>query len=51
MTFNALQHLGGSVYMRRPMPGVYSSPVLLAASVWLLWSARTKQAGLKPGAA
>ena len=51
MTFNALQHLGGSVYMGRPMPGVYSSPVLLAASVWLLWSARTKQAGLKPGAA
>ena len=41
MTLNALQHLAGSLYLRRPMPGVYSSPVLLAASLWLLRTARS----------
>ncbi len=41
MALNALQHFAGSVYMGRPMPGVYSSPVLLAASLWLLVAARS----------
>jgi hypothetical protein len=41
MTFNALQHLAGSVYLGRPMPGVYSSPLLLAASLWLLYAVRS----------
>ncbi len=41
MTFNALQHLAGSWYLGRAMPGVYSSPVLLAASLWLLSAARS----------
>lgn len=33
---NACLHLGSSLYFRRRMPGVYSSPLLLAASIWLL---------------
>lgn len=33
---NALLHLAGSIYLRRWLPGVYSSPVLLAAAVYLL---------------
>jgi hypothetical protein len=37
--FNALLHLGGSLLYRRKLAGVLSSPVLLAAGVWLLWSA------------
>ena len=33
---NAALHLGSSVYFRRWMPGVYSSPLLLVAAVYLL---------------
>ena len=40
MTFNAVQHFAGSIYLGRPLPGVYSSPILLAASLWLLHAAR-----------
>jgi len=48
MAVNGLGHIAGTVAGRtfaevqfpRPMPGFYSSPVLLAASVWLLVSAR-----------
>jgi hypothetical protein len=36
---NGLGHVGSSVYCRRWMAGVLSSPVLLAAGTWLLWSA------------
>ncbi len=36
MLFNGLGHTVGSVYFGRLLPGVYSSPLLLAASVWLL---------------
>jgi hypothetical protein len=36
MTVNGLGHIAGSVYLGRLMPGVYSSPVLLAASIYLL---------------
>jgi len=38
--FNAFGHLGSSVYYGRWMPGVYSSPLLLVAAVFLLVSAR-----------
>lgn len=33
---NALLHLVGSLYMRRRMPGVMSSPLLLASATYLL---------------
>jgi len=33
MVMNALGHIGSSIYMGRFTPGVYSSPVLLAASL------------------
>jgi len=44
MTGNALGHFGGTIFGRtvgsvrfhRPMPGFYSSPVLLAAAIFLL---------------
>jgi hypothetical protein len=36
---NALLHFAGSIRFGRPMPGVYSSPLLLAAGVFLLWAA------------
>ena len=40
MLLNGLGHIAGSYYLRRLMPGVYSAPLLLAASIYLLWSAR-----------
>lgn len=40
MVLNALGHTVGSIVMADFMPGVYSSPLLLAAAVWLLVSAR-----------
>jgi hypothetical protein len=43
MIGNAIAHAAGSVYFREPMPGVYSSPVLFAASVWLF-----REAWLRP---
>ena len=36
MVANGVGHFAGSVYLGRPMPGVYSSPFLLAAAVYLL---------------
>ena len=39
MMANGLQHLLGSVYLHRLMPGVYSSPLLLAGSTYLMLSA------------
>jgi len=35
MFFNGTGHIVGSLCMRDWMPGVYSSPILIAASVWL----------------
>jgi hypothetical protein len=40
MFMNGLGHLAGTAYMGRPMPGVYSAPLLIAASTWLIVSAR-----------
>jgi len=40
MAGNGLLHLGGSIYMRKAMPGVYSAPLILAAAIYLLAAAR-----------
>lgn len=40
MFMNGLAHVVSSIYLRRWMPGVYSSPFLLAASAWVLAAAR-----------
>ncbi len=39
--FNACLHVGSSIWFHRFMPGVYSSPVMLAAGLWLLAAVRT----------
>ena len=39
MLFNGLAHTVGSLYTQRMLPGVLSSPILIAASVWLLFTA------------
>lgn len=36
---NALLHAVGSLRYRRPLPGMLSAPLLLAAGIFLLWSA------------
>ncbi len=36
MIANGLLHAAGSIYYGRLMPGLYSSPVLIASSIWLL---------------
>jgi hypothetical protein len=36
MLGNGLLHIAGSFYLGRLMPGVYSAPLLLGASVYLL---------------
>jgi hypothetical protein len=40
MLLNGLGHIAGSFCLGRMMPGVYSAPLLLAASIYLLWSVR-----------
>jgi hypothetical protein len=40
MLLNGLMHIAGSFYMRTFMPGVYSSPLLIAASVALMFYTR-----------
>lgn len=37
MLLNGILHVAGSLYFGRIMPGVYSSPLLLAGSVYLLF--------------
>ena len=44
MFMNGMGHILSSVYLWRWMPGVYSSPLLLGASVYLLISARRLRA-------
>ena len=46
MLLNGLGHSVGSVYFGRLLPGVYSSPLLLVASVWLLLCAARRQGPL-----
>lgn len=40
MLLNGLMHIAGSFYMRTFMPGVYSSPLLIAASIALILRTR-----------
>ena len=40
MIINGTAHFAGSIYLGRPMPGVYSSPLLICASIYLLISLR-----------
>jgi hypothetical protein len=42
MLLNGLGHIAGSLYLGRLMPGVYSAPLLLAGSIYLLWSVRRR---------
>ena len=44
MLFNGLLHITGSIYLGRLMPGVYSAPLLLAGSIYLLASTRGRPA-------
>jgi hypothetical protein len=37
--FNGLLHLVSAVVLRRLVPGVLTAPILLAASIWLLYAA------------
>lgn len=41
MFANGLGHIGYSLYSKTLMPGVWSSPLLLAAALWLLFAARS----------
>ncbi len=43
MLGNGLQHIVGSIYMGRFMPGVYSSPLLLICSIYLLIRVRHRR--------
>lgn len=43
MLINGLLHIAHSIYMRELMPGVYSSPLLLAASIALIVYTRAYQ--------
>lgn len=40
MVLNGLGHAASSLYLGRPAPGVYSSPLLVAVAVWLGHRAR-----------
>jgi hypothetical protein len=44
MMLNGVGHVAGSLYLGRPAPGVYSSPLLVAVSVWLFIAARRARA-------
>jgi Protein of unknown function with HXXEE motif len=48
MFMNGMGHTLSSLFLRRWMPGVYSSPLLLAASVYLLLSARWQRSSHGP---
>lgn len=41
---NGVGHAAGSIFLGRALPGVYSSPLLLAASIYLLVSVHRRQA-------
>jgi hypothetical protein len=47
MILNGMLHLTLSGYDRVMMPGVYSSPVLIAAAMWLIMQLRTSSPGPK----
>jgi hypothetical protein len=41
MFANGIGHIVASLYRGRMMPGVYSSPLLVAASAYLFFAVRT----------
>ena len=43
MLGNGLLHIGGSIFLRRLLPGVYSAPLLLIGSIFLLATARLQR--------
>jgi uncharacterized membrane protein HdeD (DUF308 family) len=43
---NAALHIGSSLYFHRWMPGVYSSPLLLLAAIYLLASSRPRDSSM-----
>lgn len=43
MIANGLQHIAGSIYLGRLMPGVYSSPLLLICSAYLVRKVRHRE--------
>ena len=47
MTFNALAHFAGSLYLGEIAPGALSSPILLVAAVVLLITTRRVPAGTR----
>jgi len=54
MIANGLMHITGtilgrtvaSVHFPRPMPGFYSSPFMIAASIYLLWELKKAKGGV-----
>lgn len=40
MIGNGLGHIAASIYLKRPAPGLVSSPLLLATAACLLWATR-----------
>lgn len=50
MVSNALGHIAASVWLGRPAPGVYSSPVILAAAVALLVTTVAARRAARSGA-
>lgn len=44
MLVNGLAHVAGSLYLQRLMPGLYSAPLLVAASIYLLVTTRRLRA-------
>jgi Protein of unknown function with HXXEE motif len=51
MLLNGLLHIAGSIYTGKFMPGVYSSPLLLAASVFLIASTLAYSRSREPSVA
>jgi hypothetical protein len=45
MIANGVGHIAGSIYMGRLMPGVYSSPILLICSIYLLMRVGDRKGG------
>lgn len=46
MLLNGCAHIAGSFYLGRLMPGVYTAPLLLAASIHLIVRARRVRSGI-----
>ncbi len=49
MLGNGIGHIALSLMQWRPLPGVISSPLLLAASIWLILSIPAKEPGRRHG--